>query len=92
VGTPGAMQAALPEMELNSISHNAGRTSLFALHKHVFMALKSKKQPSTPAAFHNILSPNLVVGHIPNQVPRVLVNHGLQALTVEMQRKTQVNT
>ena len=53
--------------------------------------VKSQNQPSTPAAFHNISSPNLVVGIVPNQVPRVLVNHGLQAPTVEMLRKTQVN-
>ena len=48
-------------------------------------------QPSTPAAFHNISSPNLVVGLISNKVPRVLVNHGLQAPTVEIQGKRQVN-
>ena len=55
-------------------------------------AVKFQNQPSTPAAFHNILSPNIVVGLISNQVSRVLLNHGLQAPTVEMQRKTQVNT
>ena len=37
--------------------------------------VKSQNQPSTPAAFHNISSPNLVIGLMTNQIPQVLVNY-----------------
>ena len=50
-------------------------------------AVKSKNQPSTPAAFHNVSSLNLVVGLISNQIPRVLVNYHLQVPTSVKRRK-----